>query len=147
MSRLVLYLSYTLLRTEELHNLLLCKWRSRKSALFWLAKPARIKNSNSSHLAKRIKVTPTYFKFEFRHIQPPLESSFNRLVCSWVYRLSTLNLFIVCSLFYPIVDSAWTKVTCAFFYCRISGPPWTRTRNAEATILRTAALPIPLTDP
>ena len=29
----------------------------------------------------------------------------------------------------------------------LNGPPWTRTKNAEATVLRTAALPIPLTDP
>ena len=54
-----------------------------------------------------------------------------RLVCSRVYSLSTLNLFIVCSFvqFYPIVVSAWTKITCAFFYCRISVPGGVRTRD------------------
>ena len=157
-----------------------------------------------------LTVYATYSRFEFRHIQPPLEPNFNRLVCSRIYSLSILNLFIVCSFvqFYPIVVSAWTKITCAFFYCRInvpggvwtrdnliksqvllptellahmavhssaeimsfwpsgliicfildycrdtsprwvlSGPPWTRTRNAEATGLQPAAIPIPLTDP
>ena len=82
---------------------------------------------------------PTYFRFEFRHIQPPLEPNFNRLVCSRVYSLSTLNFFIVCSFvqFYPIVVSAWTKVTCAFFYCRISVPlgTWTRTTQIKSLVL------------
>ena len=74
---------------------------------------------------------PTYFRFEFRHIQPPPEPNFNRLVCSRIYSLSILNLFIVCSFvqFYPIVVSAWTRVTCAFFYCRISVPGGARTRD------------------
>ena len=62
-----------------------------------------------------------------------------RLVCSRVYSLSTLNLFIVCSSvqFYPIVVSAWTKVTCAFFYCRISVPlgTWTRTTQIKSLVL------------
>ena len=82
---------------------------------------------------------PTYFRFEFQHIQPPLESSFNRLVCSRIYSLSILNLFIVCSFvqFYPIVVSAWTKVACAFFYCRISVPlgTWTRTTQIKSLVL------------
>lgn len=62
-----------------------------------------------------LTVYATYFRFEFRHIQPPLESSFNRLVCSRVYSLSTLNLFIVCSFILS--------------YCRISVPGGVRTRD------------------
>ena len=138
----------------------------------WIASPESVLRYSLSYL---LLIMPTYFRFEFRHIQPPQESNFNRLVCSRVYSLITLNLFIVYSFvqFYPIVVSTWSKITCAFFYCRISvplgtwtrttqikslvlyhwasgtygGSPWTRTRNAEATGLQPAAIPIPLIDP
>ena len=81
---------------------------------------------------------PTYFRFEFRHIQPPLEPNFNRLVCSRVYSLSTLNLFIVCSLIYLVILSLFLcELINTFFYCRISAPlgTWTRTTQIKSLVL------------
>ena len=52
-----------------------------------------------------------------------------RLVCSRVYSLSTLNFFIVCSLFNFILSLFLCELINTFLYCRISVPGGVRTRD------------------